>query len=98
MITLCVDLIVMYMVYLTIQKWSQRAGWTKYDPKTGKATAVKYPEEDVFVFDVEILVMEGHYPTMATALSPTNWFVIICIDKNQPLNCFSKDISIDLFS
>lgn len=56
------------------KKWSQRAGWTKYDPKTGKATAVKYPEEDVFVFDVEILVMEGHYPTMATALSPTNWY------------------------
>lgn len=57
------------------QKWSQKAGWTRYDAKTGKPTAVECPGEDIFVFDVEILVKEGHYPTLATALSPTNWCV-----------------------
>ncbi|XP_048734786.1 DNA polymerase subunit gamma-1-like [Ostrea edulis] len=56
------------------KKWSQKAGWTRYDAKTGKPTAVECPGEDIFVFDVEILVKEGHYPTLATALSPTNWY------------------------
>ncbi|XP_062606201.1 DNA polymerase subunit gamma-1-like, partial [Saccostrea cucullata] len=56
------------------KKWSQRAGWTKYDAESGKGTPVEYPEEDILVFDVEILVQEGHYPTLATALSPTNWY------------------------
>ena len=62
------------LLFFKNQKWSQRAGWTKYDPLTGKATAVKYPEEDILVFDVEMLVSEGHFPTMATAVSPTNWY------------------------
>ena len=39
-------------------------------------TAVDYPEEKVFVFDVETLVCEGNIPIMAVALSPNHWFVI----------------------
>lgn len=53
--------------------WVMAAGWTKYDTATGKTVSVDFPEEDVFVFDIELLVQEGHYPTMATAVSTKHW-------------------------
>jgi hypothetical protein len=46
---------------------------------------VECPEEDILVFDVEILVKEGHYPTLATALSPTNWYVLITVIYENPV-------------
>ncbi|KAK3096547.1 hypothetical protein FSP39_001169 [Pinctada imbricata] len=54
--------------------WNYAAGWTKYDPVTGEATLVDFPEENAFIFDIEVLVKEGHFPTMATALSATHWY------------------------
>jgi len=54
------------------QKWVKRAGWVRYDA-SGKATSVAFPDDDVLVFDVEVLVPEGNYPTMATAVSDTCW-------------------------
>ena len=53
-------------------EWKYCAGWTKYGPE-GETTKVDFPEEDVCVFDVEVLVQEGNYPTMATALSDKYW-------------------------
>ena len=54
------------------KKWEYTAGWTKYGSK-GEATAVDSPEEEVFVFDIECLVQEGNYPTMATAVTDKYW-------------------------
>ncbi|XP_063433085.1 DNA polymerase subunit gamma-1-like [Mytilus trossulus] len=55
-------------------KWVMSAGWTKYDSETGKAVPVDFPEEDVCVFDIELVVQEGHYPTMATAVTNKHWY------------------------
>ncbi len=64
------------------RSWRKAAGWTKYDPVSGKACSVNYPEERALVFDIETLVCDGPYPTMATALSPKAWFVLIEIRWN----------------
>ncbi|ESO96346.1 hypothetical protein LOTGIDRAFT_239325 [Lottia gigantea] len=53
--------------------WNFAKGWTKYD-KNGEATLVDYPDEEILIFDIECLVKEGSYPTMASALSPTHWY------------------------
>lgn len=52
--------------------WVYEAGWTKYDEK-GNPSKVAFPEENAIVFDIEVLVPEGPYPTMATAVSPKYW-------------------------
>ena len=57
-----------------MQEWRYAAGWTKYDNETGAAIPVDFPEEDGLVFDIEVLVREGHFPTMATALSHKHWY------------------------
>lgn len=54
------------------KKWMYAAGWTKYGPK-GEVTPVAFPEGDVYVFDVETLLQEGNYPTLATAVSDKYW-------------------------
>ncbi|CAG0917890.1 unnamed protein product, partial [Notodromas monacha] len=57
--------------------WNQsrepQAGWTKY-LSDGSSQFVKAPDCDVMVLDVEICVREGDHPTLATAVSPTNWY------------------------
>lgn len=57
------------------KEWKMAPGWTKYNSETGEATLVDFPEENVCVFDIETLVQEGHYPTMATAVSNRHWLV-----------------------
>jgi DNA polymerase gamma 1 len=57
------------------RKWIIRAGWTKYDPVKKVQCSVPYPDSDVLVFDIEQLVPEGNYPTLATAVSPDAWYV-----------------------
>ncbi|CAL8082422.1 unnamed protein product [Calicophoron daubneyi] len=54
------------------QCWSNRPGWTKYSD--GTSFSVLSPSEDALVFDTEVLMEEGDYPTLAVALSPTNWY------------------------
>ena len=54
------------------KKWVRQSGWTKYNAD-GSWEALPFPDHTVFVFDMECLVKEGNYPTMATALSPNNW-------------------------
>ena len=54
------------------KRWEYAAGWTKYGTE-GEVTPVEFPEEEVYVFDIESLVQEGNYPTMATAVSDKHW-------------------------
>ncbi|KAK3606282.1 hypothetical protein CHS0354_037959 [Potamilus streckersoni] len=54
-------------------EWRFEKGWTKYLPD-GSAVPVEFPEEDVLVFDVEVLMNEGHYPTLATTVSDKYWY------------------------
>ncbi|XP_076462346.1 DNA polymerase subunit gamma-1-like [Babylonia areolata] len=55
------------------REWVKRKGWTKYQ-SDGTWQSVAFPEEEVLVFDIECLMQEGHFPTLATALSPTHWY------------------------
>ncbi|KAK6166464.1 hypothetical protein SNE40_023149 [Patella caerulea] len=54
-------------------KWQFSKGWTKYE-SNGEFKSVDFPDADILIFDMEVLVKEGHFPTMATALSPTHWY------------------------
>ncbi|XP_017304856.1 DNA polymerase subunit gamma-1-like, partial [Diaphorina citri] len=59
--------------------WEKRAGWTRY--AAGKLPEqVEYPQEDAYVFDVEVCVQEGNMPTMATAVSTEAWYSWISPD------------------
>ncbi|KAM9375873.1 DNA polymerase subunit gamma-1 isoform 2-T3 [Pholidichthys leucotaenia] len=55
------------------QEWSWEVGWTQYGPK-GESQRVAFPVESALVFDVEVCTMEGQCPTLAVAVSPTNWY------------------------
>lgn len=55
------------------QEWKWEAGWTRYEPG-GQSQKVDFPEETAMVFDVEVCVSEGQCPTLAVAVSPTNWY------------------------
>lgn len=53
--------------------WKFAPGWTCYHA-AGQAKQVDYPDEDAYVFDVEVCVKEGHLPTIATAVSLNHWY------------------------
>uniref|UniRef100_A0A3Q4GIG5 DNA polymerase subunit gamma-1 n=1 Tax=Neolamprologus brichardi TaxID=32507 RepID=A0A3Q4GIG5_NEOBR len=55
------------------QEWSWEVGWTRYGP-TGESQKVDFPDESALVFDVEVCTTEGQCPTLAVAVSPTNWY------------------------
>uniref|UniRef100_A0A3Q3A0S6 DNA polymerase subunit gamma-1 n=1 Tax=Kryptolebias marmoratus TaxID=37003 RepID=A0A3Q3A0S6_KRYMA len=55
------------------QEWSWEVGWTRYGP-SGESQKVDFPDESALVFDVEVCTSEGQCPTLAVALSPTNWY------------------------
>lgn len=55
------------------EEWARMKGWTKYG-MDGQQESVQYPDADALLFDIELLVKEGNFPTMATALSPTHWY------------------------
>ncbi|XP_045894014.1 DNA polymerase subunit gamma-1 isoform X2 [Micropterus dolomieu] len=54
-------------------KWIWEVGWTRYGPN-GESQKVDFPEESALVFDVEVCMTEGQCPTLAVAVSPTNWY------------------------
>lgn len=56
----------------TPQEWSYEVGWTRYG-LNGEREKVDYPDESALVFDVEVCTTEGQCPTLAVAVSPTNW-------------------------
>ena len=53
--------------------WQFTPGWTQYDGE-GNFTSVDYPQEEAYIFDVEVCVTEGHLPTLATAVSNKYWY------------------------
>ena len=53
--------------------WEFTPGWTRYCEKGG-TSLVDFPDEDAYVFDVEVCVKEGHFPTLATAVSNKYWY------------------------
>uniref|UniRef100_A0A4W6EBV9 DNA polymerase subunit gamma-1 n=1 Tax=Lates calcarifer TaxID=8187 RepID=A0A4W6EBV9_LATCA len=55
------------------QEWKWEVGWTRYGPN-GESQKVDFPEESALVFDVEVCMSEGQCPTLAVAVSPTNWY------------------------
>ncbi|XP_068595973.1 DNA polymerase subunit gamma-1 [Brachionichthys hirsutus] len=54
-------------------EWEWGVGWTRYGPD-GQRQTVDFPEETALVFDVEVCMAEGQCPTLAVAMSPTNWY------------------------
>lgn len=52
--------------------WKKVSGWTRYCD--GNVTTVDYPLEDALVFDVEVLMSEGKYPTIAVVASKDAWY------------------------
>lgn len=54
------------------QEWTWEVGWTRYEPN-GESRKVDFPDESALVFDVEVCMTEGRCPTLAVAVSPTNW-------------------------
>ncbi|KAH9596369.1 hypothetical protein MS3_00002071 [Schistosoma haematobium] len=52
--------------------WESSSGWTKY--RGDKTYSVEAPLEDALIFDTEVLVKEGHVPTMAVALTSDGWY------------------------
>ncbi|EPB85093.1 hypothetical protein HMPREF1544_08145 [Mucor circinelloides 1006PhL] len=52
--------------------WKKTSGWTRY--KDGTACPVDHPLEPSMVFDVEVLMSEGKYPTMAVVASQEAWY------------------------
>lgn len=57
------------------KQWSFEAGWMKYTLEGDMVVSspVEYPVGDVMVFDVEVCVNEGQFPTMAVLATPDNW-------------------------
>lgn len=53
--------------------WNFSPGWTRYCG-SGETIQVDYPDEEAYVFDVEVCVQEGHFPTLATAVSSKYWY------------------------
>lgn len=52
--------------------WQKASGWTKYCDD-GSFESVPFPDDRGLVFDIECLMSEGNYPTMATAVSARHW-------------------------
>ncbi|CAH8834474.1 unnamed protein product [Trichobilharzia szidati] len=71
--------------------WESTAGWTKY--VDDKAYPVEAPHEDAVIFDIEVLVKEGHAPTMAVALTPEGWYSW----TSKRLSCHDKPLGNDVF-
>lgn len=55
------------------KRWKMTEGWTRYS-NDGTSISVPYPEDDALIFDIEVCVREGNAPTMACAVSKTNWY------------------------
>lgn len=55
------------------EEWVQRSGWTKYT-EGRQPEPVEAPEEDMAVFDIEVLYKITDFPCMACAASPHAWY------------------------
>ncbi|XP_057662077.1 DNA polymerase subunit gamma-1, mitochondrial [Diorhabda carinulata] len=69
------DLILSLLEYTPLppDQWKMQSGWTRYVPEC-EPQAVHYPLEEALVFDVEVCMMAGKLPTLATAVSSKAWY------------------------
>lgn len=58
------------------RKWVQQSGWTKYN-SDGTTEAVEAPDEEMLIFDTEVMWKETSFACMACAVSPTAWYAWI---------------------
>lgn len=58
------------------EKWEEQSGWTKYN-LDGTCEKVDAPNEEMVVFDVEVLYKISPFAVMACAVSPTAWYAWI---------------------
>ncbi|XP_067620356.1 DNA polymerase subunit gamma-1, mitochondrial [Eurosta solidaginis] len=56
------------------KEWHFQSGWTVYDAISGEGKSISVPLADALFFDVEVCVMEGAAPVLATAVGTNNWF------------------------
>lgn len=62
-----------HIVFFSTWFQSNLSGWTKYN-SDGTSEIVNYPDDRALVFDVEVCMNEGSYPTLATAVSSDAWY------------------------
>lgn len=55
------------------KKWLLQEGWTRYSSDS-EPQSVPYPLEEAIIFDVEVCMMCGKAPTLATAVSNKAWY------------------------
>ncbi|KAJ2595837.1 DNA-directed DNA polymerase gamma mip1 [Coemansia sp. RSA 1722] len=57
-------------------RWLKQSGWTRYG-RDGSTQRMAAPDiaDQVLVFDVEIVVKDSPYPTLAVALSANAWYL-----------------------
>ncbi|KAJ8936294.1 hypothetical protein NQ318_001487, partial [Aromia moschata] len=53
--------------------WLMQPGWVRYAPGC-EPQEVSYPLEEALVFDVEVCIIAGKAPTLATAVSNKAWY------------------------
>lgn len=53
--------------------WFLKPGWTRYVPGR-EPESVPYPKEKAIVFDIEVCMLAGKAPTLATAMSNEAWY------------------------
>lgn len=68
--------------------WQLTVGWTKYNAD-GSFEQVEAPSDKILFFDVEVCTKDGQLPTLAVALSPTNWYSW-CSDRYVNLSEFPQ--------
>ena len=56
------------------KKWSEKVGWTRYDPETGLGKSVECPTEDALILDVETCVTDSQRPILAVVLTKNAWY------------------------
>jgi len=91
------DILVNTSLPVRPKHWIFKPGWTKYDSVSKTCYAVDFPDENVVVFDVEVLMLEGNYPTIATAVSPTSWYSwcsqrLFCKDVSKNSHVTTDDL------
>ncbi|KAL5039809.1 DNA-directed DNA polymerase gamma mip1 [Batrachochytrium dendrobatidis] len=69
-------------------KWSQKAGWTCYNPDGTMVPVEHPPTGEPLVFDVEVMYRITDLPAMAIAASPTTWYSWC---SNVLQSCSSQD-------
>ncbi|XP_054713461.1 DNA polymerase subunit gamma-1-like [Uloborus diversus] len=74
-------------------EWEFVPGWTQYD-HLGNSKKVDFPEDGALVFDVEVCMQEGNFPTIASAVSDKHWYLWCSERLIQNQFVFSKEVSL----